>query len=54
MMLGTGWGLGPAAMEYADAVMAPISGRNGYNHLSVRCAAAILLDRFFNDRSRCR
>lgn len=47
MMLGTGWGLGPAAMMYADALMEPILGRNGYNHLSVRCAAAILLERFF-------
>lgn len=50
MMLGTGWGLGPVAMEHANALMEPILGRNGYNHLSVRCAAAILLERFFNGR----
>lgn len=51
MLLGTGWGLAPAALAQADALIAPIAGRNGYNHLSVRCAAAILLDRFFNGRS---
>jgi hypothetical protein len=29
----------------ADCVLAPIDGRDGYNHLSVRSAASIILDR---------
>lgn len=45
LLLGTGWGLAPAVLAHADAVLQPIQGHDGYNHLSVRCAAAILLDR---------
>ncbi|NMC75100.1 MAG: RNA methyltransferase, partial [Geobacteraceae bacterium] len=29
----------------ADYVLAPISGASGYNHLSVRSAASIIVDR---------
>ena len=47
ILFGTGWGLAPEVLETADGVLEPITGCNGYNHLSVRCAAAILLDRFF-------
>lgn len=45
LLLGTGWGLAPSVLEGADEVLETIRGMNGYNHLSVRCAAAILLDR---------
>ncbi len=45
VLFGTGWGLAPSVLAEADAVLETIRGRNGYNHLSVRCAAAILLDR---------
>jgi hypothetical protein len=45
LLLGTGWGLDPVVLSRADAVLETIQGVNGYNHLSVRCAAAILLDR---------
>lgn len=45
LLLGTGWGLAPVVLSQADAVLETIQGINGYNHLSVRCAAAILLDR---------
>ncbi len=48
MLLGTGWGLAPAALSEADAVLEPIVGMNGYNHLSVRCAASILMDRLLH------
>ena len=34
-----------AVINQADYVLAPISGRSSYNHLSVRAAAAITLDR---------
>jgi hypothetical protein len=47
VLFGTGWGLTPAVLESADALLAPIGGNNasGYNHLSVRAACAITLDR---------
>jgi tRNA (guanine37-N1)-methyltransferase len=38
-------------IDGADAVMTPIMGGRGvYNHLSVRSAVGIVLDRFFGFR----
>ncbi|MGH7933257.1 MAG: RNA methyltransferase [Candidatus Binataceae bacterium] len=45
LMLGTGFGLAPAMLARADLVLEPIRGAGEYNHLSVRAAAAIMLDR---------
>jgi hypothetical protein len=45
LLFGTGWGLAPEALQEVDAVLEPIPGLGAYNHLSVRCAAAILMDR---------
>lgn len=45
LMFGTAWGLHREAIDQTDRVLAPITGRRGYNHLSVRTAAAIILDR---------
>jgi len=45
LMLGTGFGLAPPILERADLVLAPINGPDAYNHLSVRAAASIILDR---------
>lgn len=45
LLLGTGWGLAPAVFDHVDAVLDPIAGAGFYNHLPVRSAAAILLDR---------
>ena len=45
MVFGTAWGLAPDFIAAADAVLAPIRGRGDYNHLAVRSAAAIVLDR---------
>jgi hypothetical protein len=53
LLFGTGWGLAPAIMKEADAVLEAIPGRSGYNHLSVRCAAAILMDRLLHT-DRCK
>ena len=47
LLLGTGWGLTDEALARADLMLRPIRGTPEYNHLSVRSAAAILLDRFF-------
>src|SRR5574340_1006384 len=45
IILGTGWGLTPEVTERADVLLEPIQGPTDYNHLSVRSAAAIILDR---------
>ncbi len=45
LMVGTAWGLAPEIIEGADHVLAPIGDHATYNHLSVRCAAAIIMDR---------
>lgn len=48
ILLGTGWGLHQAIMDRADIQLEPILGPTDYNHLSVRSAAAITLDRLFH------
>lgn len=45
LLFGTAHGLAPEIMETADAVLPPIVGGTDYNHLSVRSAASIILDR---------
>ena len=45
ILFGTGFGMAPAIGERADRILAPIRGSGGYNHLSVRAAASIILDR---------
>jgi tRNA (guanine37-N1)-methyltransferase len=45
VLFGTGWGLTEATLSQADYVLEPIQGRTEFNHLSVRSAAAIILDR---------
>ena len=45
LLLGTGWGLTDECFAAADEILEPISGNGPYNHLSVRSAAAIMLDR---------
>lgn len=50
LVLGTAWGLAPDLMQGADYRLAPIEGSTAYNHLSVRSAAAIILDRLLGGR----
>ena len=47
LLFGTGWGLTAPVVEQADFRLEPIFGiaNDGYNHLSVRSAVAIYLDR---------
>ena len=45
LLLGTGWGLTQEVFVQAEAILEPIQGCGAYNHLSVRAAAAIMLDR---------
>lgn len=56
IVFGTGWGLAPEVIDAADIRLPPI-GRDPeledtrrYNHLSVRAAVAISLDRLLGDR----
>ncbi len=45
LLFGTGFGLAPAFRDRCDLALEPIRGVGDYNHLSVRSAAAIILDR---------
>jgi hypothetical protein len=45
LVFGTGWGLADSFLEKADAVVEPIDAGTGYNHLSVRSAVSIAIDR---------
>jgi len=50
LVFGTGWGLAQAVIDRCDDVLEPIRSSTGYNHLSVRSAAAIMLDRLRHGR----
>ncbi len=53
ILFGTGFGMTDALLASADHVLEPVragSGASDYNHLSVRSACAILLDRLYGDR----
>lgn len=51
LLFGTAHGLAPELMDRADAVLPPIGKNDDYNHLSVRSAVAIILDRLLGDRN---
>lgn len=54
ILFGTGWGLTETILLQSDYVLEAVDGRGDYNHLSVRSAAAIILDRLLGrgeDRS---
>ena len=45
VLFGTGWGLTEEVIGRADHLLPAITGIGTYNHLSVRTAAGIILDR---------
>jgi len=47
LLFGTGHGLSDRVLQRADAFLEPIAGPTNFNHLSVRAAVAITLDRLF-------
>lgn len=49
LVFGTGWGLTDELLAAADWVLRPIYGAGDYNHLSVRSAVSIILDRLFGE-----
>jgi hypothetical protein len=50
LLFGTAHGLAPEIMDRADAVLPPIGRQTDYNHLSVRSAVSIILDRLLGER----
>ncbi len=52
IMFGTGWGMTDELLARADAILAPVAGAGEYNHLSVRSATAIILDRLLGRQER--
>ena len=47
LIFGTAWGLSENFIAGADYSLNPVIGNTDYNHLSVRSAVAIILDRLF-------
>lgn len=50
LLFGTGHGLAAELLGRVDALLAPIRPSSGYNHLSVRAAAAIIFDRLLGEQ----
>jgi len=50
LLFGTAHGLSAEIMDSTDATLPPISGGTGFNHLSVRSAASIIVDRLLGAR----
>ena len=50
LIFGTAWGLADELINACDYILDPILGKTDYNHLSVRSAASIYLDRIINGR----
>lgn len=49
LLFGTGWGMEDTIFYSADFSLKPIIGQGNYNHLSVRAAVSIILDRLLRD-----
>ena len=50
LLLGTGWGMEEQFVAACDYILEPIAFDSTYNHLSVRSAAAIILDRLLSEK----
>ena len=51
-VFGTGHGLSDEVLDKSDYLLLPVKGLTSYNHLSVRSAVAIILDRWLGLKSR--
>ena len=49
LIFGTGWGIASGIVDKADYRLEPVKGVGDYNHLAVRSAAAIIIDRIMRD-----
>ncbi len=50
ILFGTGWGLSAEVVDMCDKMLVPVQGGGDYNHLSLRVAMGIILDRIFGRR----
>jgi hypothetical protein len=50
ILFGTGWGLTQEVMDLSYKILEPIRGKTKYNHLSVRSAVSIILDRLIGEK----
>ena len=53
VLFGTGWGLTDEVIDSCDRMLDPIRGGGDYNHLSLRMAIGIMLDRILGERGGC-
>lgn len=54
LVFGTGWGVSKEFHSRVNRILLPLygpEGQQGYNHLSVRAAVAVVLDRLLGDRN---
>lgn len=49
ILFGTGYGMTREMMKHFDYILEPVYGRGSYNHLCVRSAAAIIMDRLLGE-----
>lgn len=49
ILFGTGWGMQKALVESCTYILEPVQGEAGYNHLSVRSAVSIIVDRLLGE-----
>lgn len=49
LLFGTGWGMEQSLMNSCDYILEPIAPDSDYNHLSVRSAVSIILDRLLGE-----
>ncbi|MCD6449764.1 MAG: RNA methyltransferase [Thermotogaceae bacterium] len=49
ILFGTSWGLPDEIKDICDYVIEPVRSRSDYNHLSVRAAVAIIIDRLIGE-----
>jgi hypothetical protein len=50
LLFGTGWGLIDETTDLCEKMLVPVKGTGDYNHLSLRVALGIILDRIFGER----
>ncbi len=55
VLFGTSWGLADEVLDRCDVVLQPVraAADTGFNHLSVRGAAAVVVDRILGEREVC-
>lgn len=49
LLFGTGWGMSQELMMECDLILEPVQSGSDYNHLSVRSAVSIILDRLLGE-----